>query len=96
MRLDRELGALNREIVAIKEKWKIALNIDSKKVAIEKLITRRKRLRDGGEVSRMVETATKEEKRLSSQNSPPKPIPEKMVEKVEEKIEKTVIPETKI
>jgi hypothetical protein len=61
MRLDREVGTLNRDIIAIKEKWKIALNIDSKKVAIEKLITMRKRLRDSGEMTRRVQEATEEE-----------------------------------
>ncbi len=60
MRLDKEVGTLNREIVAIKDKWKIALNIDSKKIAIEKLITLRK-LRDNKEVSEKIERATKEE-----------------------------------
>jgi len=73
MRLDRELGTLNREIIAIKEKWKIALNIDSKKVAIERLITKRKRLRDSGEISQMVETAIKEERKKAPKISPPKP-----------------------
>lgn len=61
MRLDKEVGTLNREIVAIKDKWKIALNIDSKKIAIEKLITLRKKLRDNREVSEKIEQATKEE-----------------------------------
>lgn len=68
MRLDRELGTLNREIIAIKEKWKIALNIDSKKVAIEKLITRRKKMRDSGAVLQMVEDAIEEERRIESLN----------------------------
>jgi hypothetical protein len=61
MRLDKEVGTLNREIVAIKDKWKIALNIDSKKIAIEKLITMRKKLRDNREVAEIIERATKEE-----------------------------------
>jgi len=68
MRLEKELGALNRDIIAIKEKWKIALNIDSKKVAIEKLITMRKRIRDNREIKRMIEEATQEEMmRLTSE-----------------------------
>jgi len=72
MRLDRELGTLNREIVAIKDKWKIALNIYSKKIAIEKLITKRKRLRDSEAVLKMVENAVeveKEEKIISSNSN---------------------------
>ena len=68
MRLERELGSLSREIIAIKEKWKIALNIDSKKVAIERLITRRKSLRNSKEVNKKIEEATKnEEEFLESQ-----------------------------
>jgi len=62
MRLDKELGALNREIIGIKEKWKIALNIDLKKVAIEKLITRRTRLRDSEKIKNQVEEAIHDEK----------------------------------
>ena len=61
MRLDKELGALNREIIGIKEKWKIALNIDLKKVAIEKLITRRTKLRDSEKIKNQVKDAICEE-----------------------------------
>jgi len=61
MRLDKELGALNREIIGIKEKWKIALNIDLKKVAIEKLITRRTQLRDTEKINNQVKEAIKDE-----------------------------------
>jgi hypothetical protein len=72
MRLDKELGTLNREVVAIKERWKIALNIDSKKVAIERLITMRKKLRDNQEISKMVEVATQGEKEKIISASPQK------------------------
>ena len=90
MRLDRELGTLNREIVAIKEKWKIALNIDSKKVAIEKLITRRKRLRDTDAVLKMVEDATNDEvnRKLNYISSAAETKVDKIIEKaVEERDE---------
>jgi len=61
MRLPKELGALNRDILAIKEKWKIALNIEAKKIAIERLITMRNRLRDPEKIKEEIERATKEE-----------------------------------
>ncbi|HIC10412.1 MAG TPA: hypothetical protein EYO61_03515 [Campylobacterales bacterium] len=61
MRLPKELGALNRDILAIKEKWKIALNIEAKKIAIERLITMRNRLRDPEKIQEEIERATREE-----------------------------------
>lgn len=61
MRLPKELGALNRDILAIKEKWKIALNIEAKKIAIERLITMRKKLRDPEKIREEIERATREE-----------------------------------
>jgi len=70
MRLDKEVGTLNREIVGIKDKWKIALNIDSKKAAIEKLITMRKKLRDNKEVSEIIKQATNEENSKLLQKNP--------------------------
>jgi hypothetical protein len=60
MRLNREVGTLNREIVAIREKWKIALNINSKKVAIEKLITMKK-LNDSHHMDELIEKASQRE-----------------------------------
>jgi DNA repair exonuclease SbcCD nuclease subunit len=60
MRLEREVGTLNRDVVAIKEKWKIALNIDSKKMAIEKLISMKK-FRDTEDIGRKIEEATRAE-----------------------------------
>ena len=70
MRLDKELGALNREIIGIKEKWKIALNIDLKKVAIEKLITRRTKLRDSEKIKNQVEDAIYEEQEQIQLSTP--------------------------
>ena len=91
MRLERELGSLSREIIAIKEKWKIALNIDSKKVAIERLITRRKSLRNSKEVNKKIEEATKnEEEFLESQGiqiEKPEEKPQFGFEEVLEKIQ---------
>ena len=62
MRLDKELGALNSEILSIKEKWKIALNIDKKKIAIERLISMR-RVRDSEKINTEIESAVKGEER---------------------------------
>ena len=91
MRLERELGSLSREIIAIKEKWKIALNIDSKKVAIERLITRRKSLRDSNNMNKKIEIATKnEEDFLESQGIPVERPKEKPQFGFEEILEKDV------
>jgi hypothetical protein len=62
MRLEKELGALNSEILSIKEKWKIALNIDKKKIAIERLISMR-RVRDSEKINSEIESAVKSEER---------------------------------
>lgn len=62
MRLEKELGALNSEILSIKEKWKIALNIDKKKIAIERLISMR-RVRDSEKINSDIESAVKSEER---------------------------------
>jgi hypothetical protein len=91
MRLERELGSLSREIIAIKEKWKIALNINSKKVAIERLITRRKSLRNSNNVNKTIEEATKnEEDFLESQGIPVERPKEKPQFGFEEVLEKDV------
>jgi hypothetical protein len=60
MRLEKELGALNSEVLAIREKWKIALNIEKKKIAIERLISLR-RLRDGEQIHQMIQVAVQNE-----------------------------------
>jgi len=60
MRLEKELGALNSEIITIREKWKIALNVEKKKTAIERLITFR-HLRDKEEISNMINSVVEKE-----------------------------------